>query len=65
MDEIFKKLGEKYRRLRLDELDEMNSEYSCVICGHVGCNYHNTPNHACPLHRTPTEDEWCEYYSFD
>ena len=58
----FKRLAEKYRGLKKEDLDELNPAYSCVVCkkyrkcGTVGC--------ACPKAEKATEEEFAEWYNF-
>lgn len=48
--ETFKKLQEKYRGLRAEDLCSLNPEYSCVICGSESCDNIGVYNCSCPDH---------------
>jgi len=62
-EEQFEKLSQKYRGLRKEDLEEMNPEYSCVICKKFKkCG--DTGN-ACPDAIKMSEDEFALTYNFE
>jgi len=62
---VLKHISERFRGIRIDEIEEMNPWYSCVICGNKECSFHNKPNHACIEHVEITELEWLMFYDFE
>ncbi len=64
MNDTVKKLVNKYRGLKKEDLCEMNPWYSCMICGNKKCKNHNKPKCSCPRHIAATEEEFAMYYNF-
>jgi hypothetical protein len=60
-----KRLLEKYRGLKIKDLDIMNPEYSCVICGQVECKNMGKVNMACPDATPATEEQFALKYDFE
>ena len=58
MNDTIKRLTTKYPGLNTDELNNMNPEYSCVICGNMTCPFHGTPKKACPDYEPMSTDEY-------
>jgi hypothetical protein len=60
-----KKIIEKYRGLRAEDLEEMNPEYSCVICGNNYCPQCGNKKTACPEHVFVSVEEFVRRYDFE
>ena len=63
--EVAKRLSDKFRGLNTKDLDGFNPDYSCVLCRHTQCEFHNRPNTSCYLCEHATEENWSRYYNFD
>lgn len=66
-EEIIQILSEKYRGLRPEDLEEMNPEYSCVICMNDECKRQiagKTKCRACQDCIKATEEEFAKRYEF-
>ena len=59
------RLKEKYRGLRIEDLDLLNPSYSCVICANTQCDAHNQPQRCCKNHVVVEESEWARFYNFE
>ena len=64
--DIIQKLLDEYRGLRVEDLDEMNPEYSCVICSknYSGVCGHGSVGNSCPEHERADIDIFAAKYDF-
>ena len=58
------KLLHKYQGLRREDLNELNPEYSCIICSNKKCNNINVAKKSCPNQTMVTVSEFVLRYNF-
>lgn len=59
-----KKIMQKYRGLREEDLPEGNCYYACITCGKNDCELVGKEKGACPDHIDVSEEEFALRYDF-
>ncbi len=59
-----KDIENKYRGIKIEELNTFEPSHSCIICSNKQCYKHNTPTHGCDECKITSEVDWLSFYDF-